>query len=81
MTMPSYGPSRSAGRIESGRTANGARSMSGPQAAEAKIVASSSRRPDTDGARDDAGTVVRTIVEAPVGVPLELTDPAEVVIS
>jgi hypothetical protein len=71
-TMPSYGPSRSAGRMESGRTANGARSMSGPQAAEAPSAISNSPSRRTDAARD--------IARANARVPLELTDPAEVVI-
>jgi hypothetical protein len=58
--------------------------MSGPQAAEAKaetrkktIPAQSSPHRPSDGAHEG----VRTIAEVPVGVPLELTDPAEVVIS
>ncbi len=76
MTMPSYGPSRSAGRIESGRTANGARSISGPQAAEAMSAA----RRSTPRPADGAHKIVRTIAGVPVGVTLELTDPAEVVI-
>src|SRR5450631_1070172 len=75
-TIPSYGPSRSAGRIESGRTANGARSMSGPQAVEAPSAISRIQNRNADGAHE-----VDAHPGAIAGVPLELTDPAEVVIS
>src|SRR3954468_2862932 len=77
-TMPSYGPSRSPGRIESGRTANGARSMSGPQAAEAPTAVSSNTKRPADSQPEVPG---HDVAPAIARVTLELTDPAEVVIS
>ena len=74
-TMPSYGPSRSAERTESGRTGNGARlDHRGPQAARRRRRAAAAHAAGACDAR------ARLAARQPRGRSPELTDPSEVVI-